>query len=67
LYQFLFELEYNLCKEYPALTPFEIEDTSFFEIIDLFAETRAMQIRLKEITDPNYEQVIRRPAGDDWF
>lgn len=49
------------------MTPFMIEDTSYFEVIDLFAKTRKMQIRIKELTDPNREHVIRRKAGDDWF
>lgn len=49
------------------MTPFQIEDTSYFEVIDLFARTRKMQIRVKELTDPNRERVIRRKAGDDWF
>lgn len=49
------------------MTPFMIEDTSYFEVIELFARTRKLQIRIKELTDPNYEQVIRRPASDNWF
>ena len=64
----MFELEYNLCKEYPAMTPFELENTSFFEVIDLFIDTKKMQMRIEEIREePKKEKVIRRPAGDDWF
>ena len=63
--QLLFSIEYSLTKEYPALSPFEIEDRSFFSVIDLFADTRKTQIEIKKETDPN--RVIRRPAGKNWY
>lgn len=63
--QLLFTIEYSLTKEYPALSPFEIEERSFFQVIDLFADTRRIQIEDKKTRDPN--RIIRRPAGDDWF
>lgn len=61
----LFMIEYSLSKEYPALTPFEIEERTFFSVIDLFIDTRKMQIRAKKVSDPN--RVIRKPASDNWF
>lgn len=61
----LFVIEYSLAKEFAALSPFDIEDYSFFKIIDLFIDLRTMQIRDKQEADPN--RVIRRPAGDNWF
>ena len=72
LSELLFVVEYNLAKEFPALSPFEIEDKAFFEIVDLYSDMRRMQIQFKKdmITDPDQEtktKVIRRPAGDDWF
>jgi hypothetical protein len=63
-------MQYNLCKEYPALSPFDIDNTAFFDVLDLFARTRKMQIRIQEKIDETREdkvQIIRRPAGDDWF
>lgn len=42
-----------------------IDETSFYKVLDLFSDTRKMQIREKKLSDPN--RVIRRPAGDDWF
>ena len=63
--QLLFTIEYALTKEYPALSPFDIEDESFFRIIDLFADTRRIQIHEKKMADPN--RVILKPAGDNWF
>lgn len=63
--QLLFTIEYSLTKEYPALSPFDIENESFFRIIDLLADTRRVQITDKKMKDPN--RVILRPAGDNWF
>jgi hypothetical protein len=63
--QLLFTIEYSLTKEYPALSPFDIEERSFFLVMDLLADTRRVQIEEKKQKDPN--RIIRRPAGDDWF
>ena len=63
-------MQYNLCKEYPALSPFDIDNTAFFDVLDLFERTRKMQIRIQDKIDEikeNKVQIIRRPAGDDWF
>ena len=63
-------MQYNLCKEYPALSTFDLDNTAFFDVLDLFARTRKMQIRIQEKIDETREdkvQIIRRPAGDDWF
>ena len=63
--ELLFSIEYSLTKEFPAFTPFDVEDSTFYRVIDLFTDTRKLQIRAKRESDPN--RVIRRPAGDDWF
>lgn len=65
LHELLFAIEHSLCKEYPALTPFDIEKESYYKVMDLFADTRKLQIRDKKETDPT--RTIRRPAGDNWF
>ena len=50
------------------MTPFELENTSFFEVVDLFIDTKKMQMRIEEIQqEPKKEKVIRRPASDSWF
>ena len=82
LYKSLFDIEYLLCKEFRALSPFEVEDMSFITVVELFADTRDMQIRSEAQEGPassgnkygNYAEprkkdnrVIRRPAGDSWF
>ena len=58
-------MSYQLCKEFPALTPYELDNRRFKDVIDLYVDVRQMQIRTKKNSDPN--RVIRRPAGDDWF
>lgn len=61
----LFNLEYNLCKEFPALSPWDIEIKTYHEVIKLYADMRRIQIHENELKDP--DRVIRRRAGDDWF
>lgn len=77
MHESLFILSFQLCKEFPAMTPLDIDEKSFDAVIDLFADVRTMQIRekkkenkrglfSKKKTKKN-EQIIRRPAGDSWF
>ena len=61
----LFQINHSLCKEYTVLSPYEIDEKPFFEVIELFGETRQMQIREKISSNPN--RIIRRKAGDDWY
>ena len=65
-------LEYNLCKEFPSLTPLSIEKEGFYDIIDLYIDLRSLQIREETETHKNTKKVdgkrlVRRPAGDSWF
>lgn len=61
----LFTINHQLCKEYPALSPYDVDARAFVRVIDLYADVRRMQIREKKQNDPN--RIIRRKAGDDWF
>jgi hypothetical protein len=57
-----------LCKEYPAFTPFVIDESSFSRVIQLFAETRQLQINDEKNHDPETgDEIIRVRAGDNWF
>lgn len=47
------------------MTPYDIDEKRFIEVIDLFSDIRRMQIREKKLSDPN--RIIRKPAGDNWF
>lgn len=53
------------------MTPYDMEKRTFHDVVRLYADVRAMQIReaQKEETRENTksETIIRRPAGDDWF
>ena len=64
-------MSYQLCKEFPALTPYDLDKKQFCKVIDLYSDVRRVQIREKKtasLTVPEKkEKVIRRPAGDDWF
>ena len=65
-------LEYNLCKEFPSLTPLSIEVEGFYKIIDLYIDLRNLQIRQEKETEKNTKKIkgkrlVRRPAGNNWF
>lgn len=47
------------------MSPYDVDERAFFEVIDLFADVRGMQIREECLHDPN--RIVRRRAGDDWF
>lgn len=67
----LFQLSYQLCKEFPSLTPFTVEKEKFKKVIRLYADVRKLQIRESKntpVTDTHSNnQKIRRPARDNWF
>lgn len=56
------------------MTPFTIDEMQYGSVIELFADLRDMQIR-NEKKNPGgsgfrrqeKDDVIYRPAGDDWF
>lgn len=51
------------------MTPYDVEKKSFHDVIRLYRDVRAMQIRetKRENDKGNDNKVIRRPAGDSWF
>ena len=53
-----------MCKEY-TLSPYDIDEKTFNEVIDLFIDTRQVQKHTQELNDP--DRVVRRKAGDDWY
>ena len=62
-------LNYQLCKEFPALTPYDIDEKPYGEVIDLYSDVRTLQINAEKRNPSisNEPRVIRRKAGDDWF
>lgn len=61
----LFLIIHQLSKEYPALSPYDLEKRSFHDVIRLYSDVRRVQIKTAELSDP--DRVIYRPAGDNWF
>jgi hypothetical protein len=51
------------------MTPIQIDEMTFHDVIRLYSKVRMVQIRDEEIHDilTNPNRVIRRKAGDDWF
>jgi hypothetical protein len=61
----LFQINYQLCREFTGLTPFVVDDRRYADVIKLYAEVIDLHAEVKKQQDPN--RVIRRRAGDDWF
>lgn len=51
------------------MSPPQVDEMTFHDVIKLYSKVRAVQIREEEIHDilTNPNRVIRRKAGDDWF
>lgn len=63
----LFQLNYQLCKEFPAFTPLEIDCEKYHKVIMLYANVRKLQLRENKESQKTNSNIIRRPAGDNWF
>ena len=63
-YEMMFELQMSICKEFNSLTPFELRRTRYSEFC-LFI--KRMNKYNKKEPRKKKKQVIRRPAGDNWF
>lgn len=70
--QLLFQINYNLCKIFPAFTPFAIDCEKYHNVIMLYADVRREQIRQKRLENKRTKivkgkRVERRRASDNWF
>lgn len=63
--ELLFSINHQICKEYPALSPYDVNDQKYGAVVQLYCDMRTLQIRQARASDP--DRVIRRRAGDDWF
>lgn len=60
-------MKYNLCKEFPALSPLQLDSTSFHRVIKLYADLRKRQIKEKQNYDPvTGERIVYRKATT-WY
>ena len=57
-------MEVGLCERFPALSPFDVRRTRAAEV---FLLMRRLQTWQKNRPQKGKKDVIRRPAGDDWF
>jgi len=62
----LFDLTNELCKAYPALTPFSVRRERAREVFLLVRRANSRP-RTKKREDIDAQGRIRRPAGDNWF
>ena len=62
-------LNYQLCKEFPALTPYEVDEKPYHEVITLYSDVRTLQIEAQKRNPgiDNGPKVVRKKAGDNWF
>jgi hypothetical protein len=61
----IFSMEVLICERFPALDPFQVRQlraVEFFRVVGKLIEHDRKEKKNKD--RPN---VIRRPAGDDWF
>lgn len=54
-----------MCKEFPALDPFSLEEKPFHGVILLYGDV--IKTKQTETSRKDPDRVIRKPAGDDWF
>lgn len=68
----LFLISHQLCKEYPALSPFAVDEQRYCDVIGLYADVIGLNMEINKTREapkkrPQKDEIIRRPAGDNWF
>lgn len=58
-------MEVSISEQFPSLSPFQIREQKAKEVFRLLA--RLSNYNERKITKKDKPNVIRRPAGDDWF
>lgn len=58
-------MQMNLCEAFPSLTPFELRKERAREVFLLLG--RYNRYARKKKKNRNKKNVIRKPAGDNWF
>jgi len=64
-----FQLEINICDRFPSVSPFAIRRQKAREVFLLIRRLHGYQENDKKSAgnQAGKPNVIRRPAGDDWF
>lgn len=60
-----YEINRSLCESYSGLDPLKLLDYPAEDVFNLIKETISYNQRQKKTKDK--ANVIRKPAGDDWF
>lgn len=67
----LFQIVHNLCSIYPGLDPLSIQERSFHDVIELYADLRRMQINSekekKANTTPDGIRKVRASDDAGWW
>lgn len=58
-----FEMEVNICERFPGLSPLTLRKEKARDVFALFVKYANLNKGKKN----NKRQVIRKPAGDNWF
>lgn len=62
---------HNLCSTYQGLDPLSLQEKSFFDVIDLYADLRRMQIsedrERKQNTTPSGIRKVRASDDAGWW
>lgn len=65
IYEALFDIQISLCERFPTLTPLSLRREKAREVFLLIS--RLNKHTRKENVKKEDKQVIRKPAGDNWF
>lgn len=61
-------MEVSLCERFPALTPFGVRKIRIIEVLKIWGRLLDKIERDRQNRDPvTGEEIIWKPAGDDWF
>ena len=58
-------MELNICERFPSLSPFDVRRERASEVFRLIGRIRKSNTHRSK--EANRKNVIRRPAGDNWF
>lgn len=66
MYELFFEMEISICERFPSLSPFDVRREKASEVF-LLMRRMSNYNHYQNKNVKNGKQVIRKPAGDDWF
>lgn len=68
IYEILFELTVSLCERFPAYTPTGIRKTPAKEVFLMIRRLNGYLAKQeKKSKKKKKDNLVRRPAGDNWF